>query len=220
MRTNALEDHVHRDGQVDKLNALLKISGHGGNHRKVDVGRKGTEIGQVRLSANMFFFNSPEYCSKGCQADNDPLLFQTEAALCRIVSCTTQRREARFVIMVHGWHRLGLRGLRAWTRDCRLDARRETSLQRAGRKQHGALAACSIRMDPRESEPSRSSCLRKTCQRGIRLNKFDPDTRQPDHLLRFNYIDAGQSLLFKPTHPDGALNFYLQAYKVCQACRG
>ena len=56
MRTNALEDHVHRDGQIDKFNALVKISRHGGNHRKIDVGRKGTEIGRVRVSANMCFF--------------------------------------------------------------------------------------------------------------------------------------------------------------------
>ena len=67
IRTNALEDHVHGDGQIDKFDALVKISRHGGNDGKIDVGRKGTEIARVRVSANMyFFFNSPEECSKGC----------------------------------------------------------------------------------------------------------------------------------------------------------
>lgn len=43
-RTYSLEDHVHRNGQIDELYTLVEISRHGGNHREIYVGRKGTAL--------------------------------------------------------------------------------------------------------------------------------------------------------------------------------
>ena len=41
-RTDALEDHVHRHGQVDELNGLAEGLGERRDGREVDIRREGT----------------------------------------------------------------------------------------------------------------------------------------------------------------------------------
>ena len=57
------------------------------------LAEKGLKLGEFALAPICFFFHSPEQCSKGCQADNDPLKSLCVISVSYRQSCHSQRHE-------------------------------------------------------------------------------------------------------------------------------